>query len=41
VSYMCEKEGIDAKVFMPESAPDHKKAMMGKYPTTPILVLHP
>ena len=28
VSYMCQQEGIDAKVFMPETAPDHKKAMM-------------
>ena len=28
VSYMCQAEGIDAKVYMPENAPDHKKQMM-------------
>eukprot|EP01046_Picozoa_sp_COSAG06_P045882 COSAG06_NODE_6411_length_2944_cov_14.298770_2_plen_206_part_00 len=28
VSYMCQAEGIDAKVYMPENAPDHKKEMM-------------
>ena len=28
VSYMCGQAGISATVFMPETAPDHKKEMM-------------